>query len=106
MRVIRVRACENFLYGFKAAPRAARAADSDGTAALPLRSARLASGAGRLARKAKNGAAETRGSHGAAADLTRGPLAAAPSGYEADLEGRPIAGKRTAAAPCVKSAAR
>jgi hypothetical protein len=34
----RRRLCENFLYGFKAAPRAACAADSDGSAALPLRS--------------------------------------------------------------------
>jgi hypothetical protein len=30
------RACENFLYRFKAAPRAARAADTAGTAGLPL----------------------------------------------------------------------
>jgi hypothetical protein len=46
--------------------------------------ARLASGAGRLARRQRRGRG-TQGSLGAAADLTRGPLAAAPSG----LCGRP-----------------
>ena len=46
--------------------------------------ARLASVAGRLARRQIAGR-RTRGSHRAAADLTRGPLAAAPSG----LCGRP-----------------
>jgi hypothetical protein len=76
---------ENLLREFKAARWAARAADSDG---------------GRLARKAKNGVAETRGSHAAAADLTRGPLAAAVHrAYTGGLRGSPIAGKRTAAAP-------
>ena len=75
---------ENLLHEFKAAHWAARAADSDG---------------GRLARKAKNGVAETRGSHAAAADLTRGPLAAVHRAYTGGLRGSPIAGKRTAAAP-------
>ena len=51
-------------------------------------------------RERQRRAAETRGKHGAAADLTRGPLAAAPSGLCGDLGGRPIAGRRTAAAPC------
>jgi hypothetical protein len=52
------------------------------------------------------GAAGNRGSHRAAVNLTRGPLAAAPIGLTgASWEARPIAGKRTSRRPRVKSAA-
>ena len=80
------RGCENFLYCFKAAPRG-RSRRRLGTARPSSRSApaRPASGARSAGAKGKDGAAGTQGSHGAAADLTRGPLAAAPSG----LCGRP-----------------
>ena len=50
---------ENFLRDFKAAPRATRAADSDAQPGSRFASAWLASDAGRLARRAKSGAAET-----------------------------------------------
>src|SRR5580700_7536746 len=67
---------------------------------------RPAKDAGRLARKAKTGAAETRGSHGAAADLTRGPLAAAPSGLCGRPGRPPDRGQAYSRRPRVKSAAR
>ena len=65
---------------------AARAADSGrrGRAPAPLPLGRPLA-PGRLARKARTWGSGNPGSHGAAADLTRGPLAAAPSG----LCGRP-----------------
>jgi len=73
---------ENLLYRFQGGPEGPLAPPArDGSAALPLALTRgWPLTPGRLARKAKGGAAEIRGSHGAAADLTRGPLAAAPSG--------------------------
>jgi hypothetical protein len=63
--------------------------------------ARLASSAGRLARKAQAGAAETRGSHRAAAHLTREPSRRPSSGKRGQARSQPD--PRTsvrAAAPC------
>ncbi len=50
--------CENFLYGFKAAPRGARAADSDGSARLPLRSRLVGLYRRSAGAKGKDGAGE------------------------------------------------
>ena len=68
------RPCENFLYGFKAAPRG-RSRRRLGTAQPRSCSApaRLASDARSAGAKGKERGRGTRGSHGAAADLTREP---------------------------------
>jgi hypothetical protein len=85
--------CESFPCWFKGVPEGPLALPTwDGAAGLRWRSARLDSGAARLARQAKTGAAETGEVVQAAADLTRGPL-------RSTWEGRPIAGKPTAADP-------
>jgi hypothetical protein len=98
--------CENFLYGFKAAPMGPLAPPTrDGSVGLPLRSARPASGARSAGAKGRTGAAETQGSHGAAADLTRGPLAAAPSGLCGRPGRPPDRGQAYSRRPRVKSAA-
>ena len=82
------RLCENFLYGFKAAPRAARAADSAGTAELPLRSrpaglCRRPAGA-----KSKGLGPQNPRKSRSRGGFDKGTLAAAPSGLCGDL-GRP-----------------
>ena len=86
--------CENFLYGFKAAPRG-RTRRRHGGLVVAHADAPAPPGpdAGRLARKARRGAPEPRGSHGAAADLTRGPRAAASSGLQGRPEVRPDRGQ-------------
>lgn len=60
--------CEIFLYGFKAAPKGPLAPPRLAQPSSRFAPARLASSASRLARKERSGAAETRGSRGAAAD--------------------------------------
>ena len=98
--------CENFLYGFKAAPRGRSRRRLGRRGRAPAAApARPASGARSAGAKGKDGAAETRGSHGAAADLTRGPLAAAPSGLCGRPGRPPDRGQAYSRRPRVKSAA-
>jgi hypothetical protein len=72
--------CENFLYAFKAAPRgrSRRRRGAQAVALLTLRSGRA--DAGRLARRARVGAAEVQAVTRAAADLTREPSRRPSSG--------------------------
>ena len=103
--------CENFLYGFKAARRAARAAATAPRPSLPLRSRCAPDGranVGRLARQAGYfGAAITPESSGAGAvtDLTREPSRRPTSGTCGQAEASPIRGQAYGPPPLVKSAA-
>jgi hypothetical protein len=67
--------------------------------------ARLASGAGRLARKAKTRGRRTRGSHGAAADLARGPSRRPSSGKRGQARSQPNPRRAYGPPPLAKSAA-
>ena len=98
--------CENFLYGFKAARRAARAAASAPWPSLPLAlplrpGQRRSAGAKGIA----SGAAETQEVTGAAADLTREPSRRPTSGSCGQPEASPIRGQAYGPPPLVKSAA-
>ena len=85
--------------------RAARAADSDGAAGLPLRSRPAGLWRRSAGAKGEDTGPQNPGSHGAAADLTRGPLAAAPSGLCGRPGRRPDRGQAYSRRPRVKSAA-
>ena len=89
----------DYLYGFKAARRAARAASSDGSVALPLRS-RVTGLCRRLAgAKVKTGPREPGKSRSRGGFDTGTPRGGSIGLTRPTWEGRPIAGKRTAAAP-------
>ena len=79
---------------------AARAADSAGAAALPLRSRPAGLYARSAGAKGKDRGRRNPGKSRAAADLTGDPSRRLHRAHAGGLEGGPIAGKRTAAAPC------
>jgi hypothetical protein len=104
--VSRLRLCENFLYGFKAAPRGrSRRRLGRRKPSSRFAPARLASTAGRLARKAKPGAAEPEEVDSAAADLTREPSRRRPSsGIAGRREASPIRAQAYGPPPLVRVA--
>jgi hypothetical protein len=90
--------CENFLYGFKAAPRGRSRRRLGRRSCAP---AQLASDAGRLARKAKQGPPKPEEVAQAAADLTREPSRRPSLGKRGQARSQP--NPRTsvrATAPC------
>src|SRR5262249_3290180 len=92
--------CENFLYYFKAAPRAARAADTAARPPLPLTLPLRPAHAGRLARRAQSFGAAKPGSHQGRGGFDKGTLAAAHIGLIAGrLKPARSAGKRTGRRP-------
>jgi hypothetical protein len=102
-RVARV-PCENFLYRFKAAQRGRSRRRLGRHSRAPADApARLASDAGRLARRQRPGRRNP-GSRGAAADLTRGPSRRLHRAYAVDLgrSGRRCPARDSAAGSCAE----